>query len=281
MLQDCFDCHIKTVDKLIGKFKPENEKGEKLYRELHHLLTANPPLDNLHLSRQLHQMAKKLLNSSDLYAEEKLQANNLLLEQYGYWKDLVAASEDPFQTAALLSVVGNVIDYGAHSVSEDIGMQVKECFEKGLSVDQSGLLRQKIKKSKHILYLGDNAGEIVFDKLFIETIGHPNITFAVRGKPIINDATYDDAVLCGMDRLCKVVPNGADAPSTLLELCTEEFRQVFNGADLIISKGQGNFEGLMHTDDERIFFLLMAKCLPIAELLRVKKGDMVIKQNIK
>ncbi len=137
-------------------------------------------------------------------------------------------------------------------------------------------LRDKINGSEKILYLGDNAGEIVFDKLFIETMQHPDVTFVVRGKPVINDVTFEDVRQTRIDNVCKVISNGYDAPSTLLEFCSEEFLDKFNTADLVISKGQGNFEGLMYTTHPNVFFLLMAKCEPMAELLGVNKGEMII-----
>jgi uncharacterized protein with ATP-grasp and redox domains len=157
-------------------------------------------------------------------------------------------------------------------------MQITNLFTKDFAIDQSEEFVYRLGESKKILYLGDNAGEIVFDKLFIETIQNPNITYVVRGKPVINDVTIDDARQTGIDEVCKVITNGYDAPSTLLEYCSEEFIQEFKKADLIISKGQGNFEGLMHIEHPNMFFLLMAKCKPMAELLGVNEGGMIIKK---
>jgi hypothetical protein len=141
-------------------------------------------------------------------------------------------------------------------------------------------LKNEISKAKSVLYLGDNCGEIVFDKLFIETMKHQNITFVVRGAPVINDVTLEDANQVGMDNICRVISNGFDAPSTLIELCSDEFAAEYNNADLIISKGQGNFEGLMESTHPNIFFLLIAKCDPIAKLLGVNKNDMVVSKLI-
>jgi len=126
------------------------------------------------------------------------------------------------------------------------------------------------------LYLGDNAGEIVFDKIFIETIMHNNLTYVVRGASILNDATLEDAKNTGMDLAADVFSNGYGAPSTILRKCSREFQKVFQEADLIISKGQGNLEGLITHHDPRIFFLLMVKCDVIADLLQVQKGDFVV-----
>jgi uncharacterized protein with ATP-grasp and redox domains len=134
-------------------------------------------------------------------------------------------------------------------------------------------------KAKNILFLGDNAGEIVMDKIFLQIINHPNLTYAVRGDYILNDATLEDAKNIGIHKYAKLISNGDNAPSTILERTSAEFQQAFQDADLILSKGQGNFEGLMDTKDDRIFFLLMAKCAVIATKLNVALKDIVVKQQ--
>jgi uncharacterized protein with ATP-grasp and redox domains len=133
--------------------------------------------------------------------------------------------------------------------------------------------------AKNILYLGDNAGEIVMDKLFLETIKHQNVYYAVRGMPVINDVTIEDAKYVGIDKFAKIISNGYDSPSTILDKCSEEFINIYNKADLIISKGQGNLEGLINVKNEKIFFLLMVKCGVIGDELGVKKGDFVVYNN--
>jgi len=144
------------------------------------------------------------------------------------------------------------------------------------TTDHSTELKRKLEKAKTVLYLGDNAGEIVFDKLFIGTINHPDLTYVVRGAPIINDVTMEDADYVGMKDIAKVITSGYDAPSTIVNKSSEQFREYFDKADIIISKGQGNLEGLLPLNDKRIFFLLMVKCDVIAELLNVKKDSFVV-----
>jgi hypothetical protein len=110
---------------------------------------------------------------------------------------------------------------------------------------------------------------------------HPRVTFAVRDQPVINDVTRNEARQVEMNKLCKIISNGYDAPSTLLEHCSPGFKRTYEKADLIISKGQGNFEGLMDENRSDLFFLFMAKCQPIAEMVDVERGSMLIKQNKK
>ncbi len=140
-------------------------------------------------------------------------------------------------------------------------------------------IRQRLAEARTVLYLGDNAGEIVFDKLFIETFHHPNIWYVVRGTPVINDATWRDADQVRMEEVAQVIDNGYDAPSTLPEKCSPAFQQLYNEADLVISKGQGNLEGLIDASRRNIFFLLMLKCDVIADRLGVKKGGFVCAEN--
>ena len=279
MRYECYFCHIKTIEKLIQKFKPDAGQAEKFLYAFHELLHENWDKSNPYLAGDIHRIARKHLNHSNLYQKEKSHANELLLNQYSYWKKVVHESNNPFYTAAKLSVVGNIIDYGAHSTKSDLSVQIHDCFQKELKINQTKDLQDKVRNAGNILFLGDNAGEIVFDKLFIEIMNHPNVIYAVRGKPVINDVTIKDAEQVGMDSLCKIISNGFDAPSTLLAFSSNEFVSAFNDADLIISKGQGNFEGLMDGKHPNIFFMLMAKCVPMAELLHVNKGDMVVMEG--
>lgn len=276
MKVDCYFCHIKTIQKLIEKFKPENDLAEDFVFAVHEFLYANRDMINPQLARCIHRIAKEKLKVNDLYAKEKYSTNMSLLRDYSLWQSYIDISSNPLFTATKLAVVGNIIDYGAHSLDGDLTKQINSLLSNSLKINQTEELKQAIKKANSILYIGDNAGEIIFDKLFIETINHPNVTFATRGYPVINDVTIEDAELVGVDKICKVISNGFDAPSTLLEFCSDEFMETYTNADLIISKGQGNFEGLMNENHPNTFFLLIAKCMPVAELLKCNKYDMVV-----
>ncbi len=279
MRHECYFCHLRTIEKLIEKFKPDSTVSEAFVFALHKLIEANWKMANPELAAEIHRMARSHLKTTDLYAEEKSSANEILLNKYSHWKDVVNRSSNPFSTAAKLAVIGNIIDYGANSATGSIADQVESLYRKNLKIDMTADLENQIRNAKHVLYLGDNCGEIIFDRLFIETMNHPNLTYAVRGEPVINDVTLDDAEQAGMNNICRVISNGSDAPSTILEFCSDEFTAEFYKADLIISKGQGNFEGLMDNTHPNIFFLLIAKCHPIAKLLGVSKNDMVVVQD--
>ncbi|NBC83984.1 MAG: DUF89 family protein [Bacteroidetes bacterium] len=278
MRPECYFCHIKTVQNLLSKFSPPKHVAEDFIFSVHEILSDNRNMINPKLATDIHRIAKQKLNARDLYASEKLSANKLLLDDYEYWRNYIDNSNNPFYTAVKLAVAGNIIDYGAHSVNGDIKGQIKSLLNTPFAIDKSEELKSAIQKAKSILYLGDNAGEVFFDRLLLETISHPNVTFVTRDEPVINDITLDDAEQTGINKICKVIDNGSDAPSTLLEFCSDEFIQAYNNADLIISKGQGNFEGLMNEKHPNTFFLLMAKCEPMAEMLGCSKNDLIVTQ---
>ncbi|MBN2261335.1 MAG: DUF89 family protein [Prolixibacteraceae bacterium] len=279
MRKDCYYCHCKTKDLLISKFAANNDQAEEFSNAVENFMQHYWHLSNPLIATHIQRIAKEIFKETDLYQKEKKSANNLLLNRYDYWQQMVQQSTNPFETAAKLAATGNIIDYGAHAVPEQIEQFIVNKMKEQLAIDNIRELNEAVNKAQSILYLGDNAGEIVFDKLFIETMGHNNITFAVREDPVINDVTLKEAKAVGMNKLCKVISNGSDAPSTLLEFCSDKFLKAYKNADIIISKGQGNFEGLMDVTDKTIFFLLMAKCDPIAEMLGVEKGKMVIKKS--
>lgn len=273
----CAKCHQKTIERLIDRFLANDTKKAEVFRnEINKQLSKHSHLSNPYLARKIHNLSKELLNTVDLYKSEKTYANKLLIDNYNYWKDFILNSNAPFYNALRLSVAGNIIDYGAATVPDDIENEIHHLISLDLANDQVSNLKEETRKSKKILFLGDNAGEIVFDKLLIEYINHPNLTYAVRGEAIINDACMEDALQVRLFDVCSVISNGSDAPSTILELCSEEFLSCFNDADLILSKGMGNFEGLMDIENKNIFFLLMAKCKPIADLLQVPVRSQVI-----
>ncbi|MFY9402150.1 MAG: ARMT1-like domain-containing protein, partial [Candidatus Omnitrophota bacterium] len=142
--------------------------------------------------------------------------------------------------------------------------------------------KKSLKNAKSILYLADNAGEVVFDRILIEEIKkkYPGkiIFYAVKEKPIINDALLEDALFCGIDRVARIISNGTDAPGTILSLCSSDFKKIYKSADMVISKGQGNFESLSKAKKE-IFFLFMVKCPVVAREVKGRIGDYVLLYN--
>jgi len=274
----CMSCLFDSFERLLDKYQLSYQ-NRQLFFGFYNLTigrSAGRSMPEIH--RELNQEFCRLAGISDPYSDEKTVSNNQALHLYKKWRKKVIVSENPFETALRLSIAGNIMDYGPGN-----DFNVEETIEKVMTakfaIDDSELLKQRIKDAKSILYLGDNAGEIVFDKLFIEMMMHPQLTYAVKGGAILNDVTLKDTQQVGMELVADVITNGYDASSTILEKCSEEFIDIYNKADLIISKGQGNLEGLMNENDTRIFFLLMVKCDVIAERLAVEKGSIVVINN--
>lgn len=230
------------------------------------------------LQRQLSMLYGKITSDDDPFRLQKQFSNTVASQLAKEWQAKINADNDPFNLSLRLALAANIIDYGAAS-HFNLQQTIERVLKSPLAIDQTELLRKKIQTAKSILYLGDNAGEIFFDKLFLEVIAHPSVTFVVRGGPALNDATLEDALLADIQDIAKPITNGYNAPSTIPEKGTEDFRHAFDKADLIISKGMGNLEGLMHRQDNRIFFLLMAKCEVIADYLSVSKGSFVVAEN--
>jgi len=278
MNDSCLACQFKTAKSLASKFGSESKFTKDFLTEADYIIKHSNSISSPYLSLLIHRLAKRNFKTEDLYKEEKEKANHLLYSQFKFWNNAISQSDNSFHLAAKLAVIGNIIDYGAHTAPVDINECVNSLLEKEISIDDSLYLQKAVQKAKTVLYLGDNAGEIVFDKLFIKHLNHPNVIYVVRDQPIINDVTLEDANYVEMEDVCKVISNGHDAPSTLLANCSSELQNLFRTADVVISKGQGNFEGLLNEKRGNLFFMLLAKCDLIADKLGVEIGDLLIKK---
>ena len=275
----CFFCFARALERLLDRENLSPEEKKCFAQDMFGLFNNRKSDFSIPMiSRELHVLLKQYSKNSDPYKEIKKQSNDLVLGMYADLKNIVFQSRNYFDTALRLAIAGNIIDYGIGN-HFDLPGTIDKVLNSEFAIDDSLELKQAISEAKTVLYLGDNCGEMVFDKLFIETIMHPNLIYAVRGAPVINDATLDDARYVGMDNVADLISNGYDAPSTILERCSDEFMEVFDRADVIISKGQGNLEGLLGKTDKEVYFLLMVKCEVIADALGVKKGDFVVRKN--
>jgi hypothetical protein len=233
-----------------------------------------------HIGVLIHGIVKSLTGDIDPYQGLKSLYNRLALEYYPYMEKLVAGAKSPLETAAKLAVAGNNIDFGIRDRHERIGIKevVEETLAMPFSIDDFPEFAEAISRGGGILYAADNAGEIVFDRLLIEQIPdhRRRVTVAVKGGPVLNDATREDAGAAGLTSLVRVVDTGHDAPGIIYEQCSSAFREILDNSDLVISKGQGNYETLSECGNQ-VFFLLKAKCPVIARDLGVEVGDIVLK----
>nr|AJG38145.1 hypothetical protein [bacterium enrichment culture clone fosmid MGS-K1] len=241
-------------------------------------LEAKPP----EIAQRVYKIAHDITGNSDPYREIKSQANQTALSLYPRLKEIVVGSDDPLLAACKLAIAGNSIDFGPQVLHTNLDAIVDSALSVPFVCDDYQQFRSEVASCTRLLYLGDNAGEIVFDKLLIEQLLEHNsqieLTFVVRETPIINDATMDDAVAVELDKLTRVVSNGSDAPATILSQCSSEMLEIFDSSDIIIAKGQGNYESL--SDEEaNIVFLLKCKCHVVADLLDVNVGDAVLRKR--
>ncbi|MDL1981166.1 MAG: ARMT1-like domain-containing protein [Deltaproteobacteria bacterium] len=234
-------------------------------------LRKSPPL----MAQRIHRLIRQMTGDNDPYRDIKDRFNYFALELYPELKERIERSREPLDTAIRLAIAGNIIDSGVnHHINET---QVHNAIEHALTAPLAGdpeQFREAVSEAKDILYLADNAGEIVFDRLLIEQMPLEKITLVVKGSPVINDACLADARTTGIADLVEVIDNGSDAPGTILAACSEEFKQRFESADLIIAKGQGNYETLSDVK-KNIFFVLKAKCPVIAHHIGCEVGSLV------
>jgi len=270
----CFQRQARAAAALAGMAP---SAGEALLGEIRQQLAATPLTQNPALTAsRVHALIRERSGNADPYQEKKQEATTHALTLYPHLRQLVAEAADPLDTAVRLAIAGNIIDLGV-AEAYDLEASIERVLTLPPAIDHLPRLREAIEQADNILYLADNAGETVLDRLLIETLGKA-VTCVVKGGPAVNDATREDALAAGLDQVCEVIDNGAAAMGTLLEQCSEPFRQRFDAADVVIAKGMANFESL-HGSRPGLFFLLQAKCAVVASHLGVAEKSIVILEN--
>ena len=278
---DCIPCFVRQALDSARLATNDEQIHEKVVREVLRLavdldMSQSPPA----IGQQMHRLIRKPIGNADPYRELKQQFNRLALRLCAELEESVRTSEDPLETAVRLAIAGNIIDLGVKtSIAES---EIERIINDSLTADFDGQqleeLRNSVSQAEKILYLADNAGEIVFDSLLIEQLPVEKITVVVKGAPFKNDSTIEDAEFAGLTKKLEVIDNGSDAPGTILETCSQDFRNRFEDADLIIAKGQGNYETLSDVD-KNMFFVLKVKCPVIARDLGCEVGEMILRKG--
>lgn len=278
---DCIPCFVRQSLDAVRLMTGDESIHEQVVRNILRLaadldMSQSPPV----LGQQIHRLIRELVGMEDPYHKIKNQFNNLALTLYPELRKLIIGSEYPLATAVRLAIAGNIIDFGVNSPLEELNLEtaISESLAAEFHSAQLESFQDSVTKAEEIFYLADNAGEIVFDRLLIEQLPYEKVTVVVRGKPVINDATMEDAGIAGLTRIAEVIDNGSDAPGTILESCSEEFHHRFARADLVIAKGQGNYETLSEVN-KNIFFILKAKCPVIARDLDCEVGEMILRRS--
>jgi hypothetical protein len=271
---ECIPCFLRQAYDVLEKTNKSEEAKREILKKVS-LKLFEMPFDQSppRIAKEIYSIINELADIKDPFEKEKKHSNDLALKLYPELKERIDKADDRLLEAIRLAAIGNIIDLGAKSTF-DIEEELKEGENKEFAIFDYSKFKDKLEKCDEILYLADNAGEIVFDKLLIEIL-HKPVIFAVRAKPVINDATMQDALYCGLDEVAEVMSSGSTAPGTVLDLCSDEFLEIYNNSSFIISKGQGNFEELSDAD-EPIFFIFKAKCSAVAKELNVNEGDMIL-----
>ncbi len=276
---DCIPCLVRQAPDAARMVSPDPHVHrqvvlEMLRRTQEMDMEAPPPI----MGQHFHRWLRETTGIADPYRAAKDRFNRQAMSLLPNLRTTVEVAQDPLAMAVRLAIAGNVIDMGTNG--KVTGSEVRTSIHEVLGVHLAGLengFRQAVAEARDILYLADNAGEIAFDRLLIEQLSPACVTLAVRGRPVINDATVADARYVGLHKIVKIINNGSDAPGTILEDCSPDFVRRFTEADLILAKGQGNFETL--SDEPRnIFFLFKAKCPVIAAHVGVPIGTYVLTQ---
>ena len=275
---DCIPCMFKQALSSSRRCMADEEELRRVQYELMRRVPQwrfdqSPAEMSYHAIRVVHEV----LDCDDPFAEEKRESNTAMLELYPRLKEMVESSSDRLHTAIKIAAAGNVIDMGIlHRF--DVRKAIDDILERSFQIDHFDGLRRDLMSAERILYVADNSGELVADMLFLETLGRKDAVVAVKERPILNDATMEDVQQVGLERVARPISNGSGMIGTVLGDCSEEFRNVFREADVIISKGQGNYECLDERE-ENLYFVLTAKCPVVARALGVEEGDAVLKKE--
>lgn len=274
---DCYPCFLRqALD--AAKMADANEQQQKKVLDLvlDLLRRIDPSNTPPEIGDQVHRIVRQEVGDGDPYRWVKEASTREALALYPQLKALLSEADDPLDMAVRLSIAGNIIDFGP-AREYDLWEVVKRVLVQSFAIYDRGAFREALAKSNQVLYLADNAGETVFDRLLIEVLDVP-VVYAVKGGPVLNDSTMEDALAAGIDHVAEIVSTGSDSPGTILDHCSKEFRSLYDVADLIIAKGQANYETLSD-EGAKVFFLLQIKCPVIARDACLPVGSIVLKQG--
>jgi len=274
---DCYPCFLRQALEAARMAGADDQQQRVvLDRVLDLLKQTEPSSTPPEIGDRVHRIVRQEVGNDDPYRVAKETSTRQALALYPRLKRLLAEADDPLEVAVRLSIAGNIIDLAAAG-EYDLWGTVERVLAQPFAVDDRAAFRQALSRVGQVLYLADNTGETVFDRLLIEVLEVP-VVYAVKGGPVLNDATRKDALAAGVDQVGEIVSTGSDAPGTILERCSEEFRRLYDEAELVIAKGQANYETLSE-DGQRAFFLLQTKCPIIARDVGVPIGSVVLKQG--
>ena len=272
---ECFPCFIKQALRAARLFTDDQKVIKQIIDEVGMLfpeisLDKTPP----EIGEFIYGKIREISGVEDPYENLKNQNTDEALQLVPFCKNIIEESPDHLFTAIKMAITGNVIDLAIHH-DIDIPSEIETIIHKNLAINDYELFRNRLERADTILYIGDNAGESVFDRLLIEQFAYKKVIYSVRGTPVINDVVEKDAKRAGIDKFAKIISSGSATPGIILSKCCEKFKEIFMKADMIISKGQGNYEG-MSEEGREIFFLLKVKCEVLARDIGVPINSLVL-----
>ena len=283
MHDECIPCLVSQVIKTAHLTGAQDR--ETLYKQVFaYMATLDFNKTNPEVAGDTYAMLKKHIGNEDPYQEVRNYFNNLILQLLPDIRSKIEAADDPFKAALQYASAANIIDFSpAHSgelvTTENVMELIEQATTLPFVIDHTAQLRTDLSHAKTLLYLGDNCGEICLDKLLIENIKHQNpnlqIYFGVRGAPVVNDSTEEDAYKVGMNEYATIISNGDISQGTVIEHTSPEFQEIYHKADLVIAKGQANYETLSDRLDQNIYFMLITKCKVIANDIGVPERSLV------
>lgn len=283
---ECLDCCKKKAESLLEQYHASEHIREAVLKETEGILRSTGEKSAPVLMAEVLSGVEKYLAITDAYEQPKQKYNQILMERKAEIIELVEKQEDLFLAGVQCAITGNYIDFGAMSDVNEAKLNelLSNCFQISIEGQELENLRHEIICAQKLTYITDNAGEIVLDGIFLNVLKKLNpeleVTVIVRGVPVLNDATYEDAKKVGLTELVKVIPNGTDVPGTPLNEVSKEALDEIEGADLCVAKGQGNFETLRGCG-KNIYYLFLCKCQLFVKKFGVERFTPVLNNEMR
>ncbi|UCC94782.1 MAG: DUF89 family protein [Candidatus Omnitrophota bacterium] len=278
----CVECFFRQIAKATSGLRLSRRKKAKAFAILTHELLQfdfnQPPVV---FGRTIYKTISKLSGIQDIFAKEKMRIEKHLLKFYSDVEQILHNAKDPLYTAAKLCCAANAIDFGAGK-SPDLEKLFSQMRKVHLAINHFHTFRDTLKRAKTILFIGDNCGEAFFDRVFIEELlkykPTLKIFYATRSSPIINDILIADAKRIGLQEVAGVISSGCDYPGLILAKTSSRFQKIYRKADIVVSKGQGNFESLEDIKKD-IFYIFKIKCPTVSDFLRIRLHSLLFLYN--
>jgi uncharacterized protein with ATP-grasp and redox domains len=278
---ECAACFLRQTREALNLASDDDELKMDVTEKVVKIISENfhrGGVSNV-IGTNIHRTIKDETGNNDPYIMEREISNDLAM-QYLPNVEKILEKDRNLKNYLKVAIAGNVLDFGALGLDTDMESLIVKTMRKEPAIDNSKELEEELIKSETVLFLADNIGEIVFDKILIEKINNyqVDVTVALKEKPILNDACIEDALKIGLDEVSKLTSTGTDSIGIIEEDVSEEFLELFNKSDMVIAKGLGNYEGLgeMELGEKPVFCLLNAKCKPVARDIGVNLGDNIV-----